>query len=562
MNVNIFSRFRAALIDMDGVLYDSMPGHTLAWKRMMNDLGVECTREEFYLYEGMTGVATIDMLFRREFGHGCEPERALELYEIKSKYFKQQGPAHPMPGADRMLNALRDGGLKRVLVTGSAQKNLLEGLNRDYPGIFLDDMRVTALDVKRGKPDPEPYLMGAAKADVKPSEAIVIENAPLGVRAGKAAGCFTIAVTTGPIPRSEFEREGADMIFDSMNEFADFLQNQLLAFQIQRQLDLLNPPADNVFVLLDRNVQKLHTPDFSFARSVMLVEGEEQSKSVETLCKVWQWLVDEEATRRSVLINVGGGVVSDLGGFAAASFKRGIRYINVPTTILAASDAAIGGKTGIDFMGLKNEIGAFSMPAAVVQCPFFFSTLPGEEIVSGIAEVIKMALITDEHLYERLLCGDLMHDSNLLREGVLHAARCKQQIVDLDPTEKGLRRILNFGHTAGHAFESHAMSIGQPISHGIAVAHGILFALMLSSQLCGLPADVVTNYKGKVLDRYFPPLPFGVEAAQDLIEIMRHDKKRGGDRLSFVLLKSIGNPLESVEIDKKTVETIIRNTIS
>ncbi len=221
---NIFEGRRAALIDMDGVLYDSMPGHTLAWKGMMDSLGVGCTREEFYLYEGMTGKATIDLLMRREFGHGVSDERATQLYADKSRRFREWGPAPQMPGAARMLAALEKGGLTRVLVTGSGQNSLLTALDRDYPGAFPADCRVTAYDVTHGKPDPEPYLKGAQKAGVTPAEAIVIENAPLGVRAGKAAGAFTIAVTTGPIPREAFEKEGADLIFSSMEEFADYLE--------------------------------------------------------------------------------------------------------------------------------------------------------------------------------------------------------------------------------------------------------------------------------------------------------------------------------------------------
>ncbi len=223
--INIFTGHRAALIDMDGVLYDSMPGHTLAWKHMMDDLGVNCDRDEFYLYEGMTGQATIRMLLRRELGEDCTPDRAKELYAVKSRYFKDMGPAPLMPGADRMLAALGRAGLRRVLVTGSGQKSLFEALDRDYPGVFGEECRVTGLDVKHGKPDPEPYLMGASKAGVAPSECIVVENAPLGVRAGKAAGCFTVAVMTGPIPREEFEKENADMIFGSMCEFADYLES-------------------------------------------------------------------------------------------------------------------------------------------------------------------------------------------------------------------------------------------------------------------------------------------------------------------------------------------------
>lgn len=213
----------AALIDMDGVLYDSMKYHSLAWQRMMSELGVECTREEFYLYEGMTGAATIDLLFRRAFGHGCPPEKAKELYALKSAYFLEMGRKETMPGANRMLNAFIEAGVPRVLVTGSAQNSLLSRIDEDYPGAFLPGKRVTALDVEHGKPSPEPYLKGAAIAGCDPAQCVVIENAPLGVRAGKAAGCFTIAITTGPIPREEFVKENADMIFPSMPEFADAL---------------------------------------------------------------------------------------------------------------------------------------------------------------------------------------------------------------------------------------------------------------------------------------------------------------------------------------------------
>ncbi len=222
---NILAGKKAALIDMDGVLYDSMKYHTIAWQRMMSELGINCSRDEFYLYEGMTGPATIDYLFRREFGHGCSPEKAKELYALKTKYFKEIGWNEPMPGADRMLKALEKAGLRRVLVTGSSQASLLENINKDYPGAFMPGDRVTALDVEKGKPDPEPYLKGLEIAGVSPEEAIVIENAPLGVRAGKGAGIFTAAVTTGPIARTEFEKENADIIFPSMPEFADYLES-------------------------------------------------------------------------------------------------------------------------------------------------------------------------------------------------------------------------------------------------------------------------------------------------------------------------------------------------
>lgn len=217
----------AALIDMDGVLYDSMPGHTLAWQRMMHEEGIDLPREEFYLYEGMTGPATIDLLFSRERGEHVSAERSREMYAVKARYFKAMGEAPVMPGAQRMIKALGEAGLTRVLVTGSAQSSLLDKLDRDYPGAFVDGRRVTALDVTHGKPDPEPYLKGAEIAGAAPEKCLVVENAPLGVLAGKRAGCNVAAVMTGPIPREEFEKAGADYIFGSMDEFADWIEGNL-----------------------------------------------------------------------------------------------------------------------------------------------------------------------------------------------------------------------------------------------------------------------------------------------------------------------------------------------
>ncbi|MBD5371271.1 MAG: HAD-IA family hydrolase [Bacteroides sp.] len=216
-----------ALIDMDGVLYDSMKYHTLAWRQMMAEEGVECSREEFYLYEGMTGKETIDLIFRRERGHGVSDGEAARMYARKADIFIGMGRKDVMPGAQRMVRTLQERGVGRVLVTGSAQNSLISRLDADYPGAFAPGMRVTALDVSRGKPHPEPYLRGLELAGVRPEEAFVIENAPLGVRAAKGAGLFTVAVTTGPIPRRAFEDEGADMIFDSMEQFADALPGLL-----------------------------------------------------------------------------------------------------------------------------------------------------------------------------------------------------------------------------------------------------------------------------------------------------------------------------------------------
>lgn len=223
MKMNFPHPLRAALIDMDGVLFDSMKLHTLAWQRMVCGQGIPCTRDEFYLYEGMTGAATINLIWQRERGVTLPADEAERLYRIKARYFKEMAPPEVIPGARAVTALLKAAGVRCVLVTGSAQGSLLRRIDEDYEGVFAPFDRVTALDVEHGKPHPEPYLRGLEKAGVAASEAIVIENAPLGVEAAKAAGCFAVAVMTGPIPREAFVKAGADLIFPSMTDFAEAL---------------------------------------------------------------------------------------------------------------------------------------------------------------------------------------------------------------------------------------------------------------------------------------------------------------------------------------------------
>ena len=214
---------KAALIDMDGTLLDSMPSHARAWHRMVSELGIDCRLDEFFGYEGMTGGATIDLIFRRELGRPATDREKTELYARKTGYFNEMPKVPVMPGAARMLRTLMDAGVARVLVTGSGQKSTIGRLAVEFPGAFAEDMMITSRDVSRGKPDPEPYLMAMERAGVAPSEAMVVENAPLGVKAGAAAGAFTVAVTTGPIPAEAMWEAGADMVFPSMEAFADAL---------------------------------------------------------------------------------------------------------------------------------------------------------------------------------------------------------------------------------------------------------------------------------------------------------------------------------------------------
>ena len=203
----------AALIDMDGTLYDSMGNHADAWHRLATELGIDSTREEFFMYEGRTGASTLNILFNRAYGRDATAQEIEELYARKALYFTQMPAVKPMPGAMSMLDFFKEVNMRRVLVTGSGQRSLIDRLEKDFPGAFTPSMMVTSRDVKCGKPHPEPYLMGLEKAGISAEEAVVVENAPLGVQAAKAAGIFTIAVNTGPLPDKVLFDAGADIVF-------------------------------------------------------------------------------------------------------------------------------------------------------------------------------------------------------------------------------------------------------------------------------------------------------------------------------------------------------------
>lgn len=213
----------AALIDMDGTLYDSMGHHADAWHRLMTEEGIPTDHDEFYLYEGRTGVSTINLLFQRTFGHDATPEQAAELYHRKTLYFSAMPPVEPMPGAKRMVDLLMSRNITTVLVTGSGQNSLLNRLDADYPGAFPPDRRVTSRDVKHGKPNPEPFLKAMELVNAYPENCIAIDNAPLGVLSGHASGAFTIGVVTGPIPEQQLIDAGADIIYHSMPQLAERL---------------------------------------------------------------------------------------------------------------------------------------------------------------------------------------------------------------------------------------------------------------------------------------------------------------------------------------------------
>lgn len=211
----------AVLFDMDGVLFDSMKNHTLAWYKTMAGMGIACERDEFYLYEGATGEWTINRIFRRAYGREATAEEIEGIYAEKSRWFNELPLVEVMPGAKEVLEQVRELDLIPVVVTGSGQRSLLERLEREFPGVFAAERMVTAFDVRQGKPHPEPYLKGLEKAGVTAAEALVVENAPLGVQAAVAAGIFTVAVNTGPIPVEKLREAGAGVVLPGMPALAD-----------------------------------------------------------------------------------------------------------------------------------------------------------------------------------------------------------------------------------------------------------------------------------------------------------------------------------------------------
>ena len=290
-------------------------------------------------------------------------------------------------------------------------------------------------------------------------------------------------------------------------------------------------------------IADVNTSRFALGQERMIVIPDgDTGKSLATVCRVWDALEDFGATRHSLVINLGGGMVTDLGGFAAATFKRGMRFINVPTTLLGAVDAAVGGKTGFNYNGLKNEIGAFAPASDVIISTRYFDSLPVEEMKSGFAEVIKHAMLSDHDEFLRLMEHDFNApiDHNNLLERLRHSVQVKCDIVARDPNEQGERKALNLGHTVGHAFESLAMKRGKPVPHGYAVAWGLVTEAVLSHILLKFPSEDVHLLGNFVRDNY-RDFPFTCDDYDELLDLMRHDKKSRDGEITCTLLANIGD---------------------
>jgi 3-dehydroquinate synthase len=321
-------------------------------------------------------------------------------------------------------------------------------------------------------------------------------------------------------------------------------------------------PSDQVFLLTDTNSEKYCLSQLKYAdclRSAhfLSIPAGEDHKSVESLSTLWHFLSSQRATRKSVLINLGGGMITDLGGFGAASFKRGIDCIHIPTTVLSAVDAAVGGKTGINFNGLKNEVGAFHLPVAVLFHAPFFGSLDHANILSGYAEMLKHGLLSDLTYWKQLMALDLDHpESPEFLAAVKRSVEIKVDITTQDPKEKGLRKALNLGHTVGHAFESLSHHRDNPVLHGYAVAWGLLCELYLSFVLLGFSKDILMSFAALVREEY-GVFPISCSDYPFLYEAMTHDKKNESSAINFTLLGNIGDLRLDQTADRKLIEEML-----
>lgn len=303
---------------------------------------------------------------------------------------------------------------------------------------------------------------------------------------------------------------------------------------------------DKIFILTDSSTEQLCLPIIKGYNCLhgyqnITIGTSDTVKNLDTLDKVWTNLGDKGASRHSLLINLGGGMVTDLGGFAASTFKRGINFINIPTTLLAMVDASVGGKTGINYNGLKNEIGVFNDSKFVILNTTFLNTLDSLNICSGYAEMLKHGLISNEKMWAELISYDLFnHDLVKLQKMVADSVSIKEQIVKKDPLEQGIRKALNLGHTIGHSFESFALQNNRPILHGYAVAFGMICELYLSVALAGFPTDKMHQTVKFIKDNY-GQFDFTCNDYDKLFELMTHDKKNTAGIINFTLLGNIGD---------------------
>lgn len=312
----------------------------------------------------------------------------------------------------------------------------------------------------------------------------------------------------------------------------------------------------SIFVLVDENTRALCYPKFlekikaDIDFKLIEIPSGEIHKNLETCSTVWNEITNLGGDRKSLLITLGGGVITDLGGFVASCFKRGIDFVNIPTTLLSMVDASVGGKTGVDLGVLKNQIGLFANPQMVLVDDDYLSTLSDRELRSGTAEIIKYGLTYDVELFQHIK----QHKTNRISDLIFRSIQIKNEVVLQDPKENHLRKILNFGHTLGHAIESYYLESEEKenLTHGEAIAIGMVCESFMSSRLLGFPEDKLEQIKACVLSIY---KKVKIESTDytSILELLKHDKKNVGKQVNFVLL----NNFEDFKIDCQVSEDII-----
>ncbi|MFT5738351.1 MAG: 3-dehydroquinate synthase [Maribacter sp.] len=312
-----------------------------------------------------------------------------------------------------------------------------------------------------------------------------------------------------------------------------------------------------IYILVDENTHELCLPQFmseisgGYHFEIIEIESGEINKTIETCVGVWNALSELGADRKSLVINLGGGVLTDLGGFVASTFKRGIDFINVPTTLLSMVDASAGGKTGVDLGVLKNQIGVINQPVMVLVITLFLDTLEERQVTSGFAEMLKHGLVRDKNYWAALRATASLKE---IKQQILPSVVIKNNVVLQDPTEQGLRKILNFGHTLGHAVESYCLESEKQATllHGEAIAIGMILEGYLSHKLTGLSLTALAEIKATFLSHY-NKVVFSDEDINKIAELMKYDKKNSHGNINFVLLKSIGEAQIDITVPTKLI---------
>lgn len=339
---------------------------------------------------------------------------------------------------------------------------------------------------------------------------------------------------------------------DVFNEYKVYIGSGILN-SLEEIIDLKK--FSKVIVITDDKIPPHFLKDFE----KIAVSSGEENKTIETVKETWEQLLKLGADRKTLVINLGGGVIGDMGGFAASTYMRGIKFLQVPTTLLSAVDASVGGKVGIDFAGVKNLVGSFNQPVGVVIDVDTFETLPDREFISGFGEIIKHGIIADSQYFNEVISKKpRQYPKEELIEIVKRSCEIKAEIISTDEKESGDRKKLNFGHTIGHAIESFSLTTENPLLHGEAVSIGMVAEANISNQLGLITDDVVLQIK-QVLEQASLPVSFKISDTNTLLNLISKDKKAEAGKVNWTLIKGIGEAVINQTVDAEIVKTALRS---